>query len=202
LRTDFSRSRFGDAIFGLCLPLLAMLCSGCRQDMHDQPRFEAYEKSTFFADQRAVRAQIPGTVAQGSVGGDPVFLTGKVGAEFVETLPIEVTRERLVRGRERFEIFCAPCHDRLGYGDGMIVKRGFPRPNSYHIERLRTAPAGHFFDVITNGIGPMGDYADRISPEDRWNIVAYIRVLQISQQSRLSDLPSGVREEFSQAVPQ
>jgi mono/diheme cytochrome c family protein len=170
--------------------------------MHDQPRFEAYEQNTFFADQRAVRPHIPGTVAQGSIGRDAAFLTGKIGAEFVQTVPFEVTRARLDRGRERFEIFCSPCHDRLGYGEGMIVKRGFPRPNSYHIERLRTAPAGHFFDVITNGIGPMGDYADRITPEDRWNIVAYIRVLQISQQSRLTDLPQDVREEFSQAVPQ
>jgi mono/diheme cytochrome c family protein len=170
--------------------------------MHDQPRYEAYEKNTFFSDQRAVRAHIPDTVAQGSVGGDAAFLTGKVNGNLVEALPFEVTIERLERGRQRFNIFCAPCHDRLGTGDGMIVKRGFPRPNSYHVERLRTAPVGHFFDVITNGIGPMGDYADRISPEDRWNIVAYIRVLQISQQSRLGDLPPGVREEFSRAVPQ
>jgi len=112
-----------------------------------------------------------------------------------------VTRERLERGRERFEIFCTPCHDRLGYGDGIIVRRGFPRPNSYHTERLRSAPVGHFFDVITNGIGPMGDFADRVSPEDRWNIAAYIRVLQISQQSKLENLPPEMREEFLKSVP-
>lgn len=201
MRADFAKASFRHALPWLWLPAFVILCPGCRQDMHDQPRFEAYEKNTFFADQRAVRAHIPGTVAQDTVSGDPAFLTGKAGEEFIETFPFEVTRERLERGRERFEIFCAPCHDRLGYGEGMVVKRGFPRPNSYHIERLRTAPVGHFFDVITNGIGPMGDYADRISPEDRWNIVAYIRVLQISQQSKLGDLPPTVRNEFLQAVP-
>lgn len=182
------------------LALLSVLSLACRQDMHDQPRFEPFEQNPFFADGRAVRAKLPGTVAQGSLGQDAVFLTGRAGEEFTTSMPVEITRERLERGRERFDIYCAPCHDRLGYGDGMIVRRGFPRPNSYHIDRLRTAPVGHFFDVITNGIGPMGDYADRITPDDRWNIVAYIRTLQISQQSPLDDLPETVRQVFLQAV--
>jgi hypothetical protein len=166
------------------LAALLIFATGCRQDMHDQPRYEPFEQSSFFADGRASRPPIPGTVPYGSAVGDSAFLTGRHGGALATTLPFEVTRQRLERGRERFEIFCTPCHDRLGYGEGMVVRRGFPRPNSYHSERLRSAPVGHFFDVITNGIGPMGDFADRVSPEDRWNIAAYIRVLQIQRTIR------------------
>jgi cytochrome c553 len=201
LRSDSPRAIRNGPLGWIGLAVLLIFAAGCRQDMHDQPRYEPFEQNSFFADGRAARPPIPGTVPYGSAGGDPVFLSGRSGGALATALPFEVTRERLERGRERFEIFCAPCHDRLGYGDGMIVRRGFPRPNSYHTERLRSAPVGHFFDVITNGIGPMGDFADRVSPEDRWNIAAYIRVLQISQQSKLENLPPEVREEFLKSVP-
>jgi len=201
LRSDSPRAIRNGPLGWIGLATLLIFAAGCRQDMHDQPRYEPFEQNSFFADGRASRPAIPGTVTYGSAPGDPVFLTGRSGGALATTLPFEVTRERLERGRERFEIFCTPCHDRLGYGDGMIVQRGFPRPNSYHAERLRSAPVGHFFDVITNGIGPMGDFADRVSPEDRWNIAAYIRVLQISQQSKLESLPPEIREEFLKSVP-
>ena len=173
-----------------------LLVSGCRQDMHDQPRYEPLEASSFFADGRASRPLVPGTVARGQLRTDTHFYLGKVDGHLVDTLPVPVTRPLLERGRERYDIYCAPCHDRLGGGQGMIVRRGFRRPPSLHIDRLREAPIGHFFDVISNGFGVMTDYAAQVTPRDRWAIAAYIRVLQLSQHAQLADVPAEIRQQL------
>jgi mono/diheme cytochrome c family protein len=149
--------------------------------MHDQPKYEPLEATTFFDDGMSARPPVPGTVARGSLGGDELFLTGKVGGQPAPVFPYPVTREMVDRGQERYDIFCAPCHDRVGTGRGMVVRRGYREPPSLHIERLRAAPPGHFFDVITNGFGAMPDYRAQIPPADRWAIVAYVRALQLSQ---------------------
>ena len=164
------------------------LLAGCRQDMHDQPRYEPYAASSFFRDGRSARPKVPGTVARGHLDEDEHLYTGRVGGELASSFPFEITRDVIDRGRERYDIFCAPCHAYDGAGDGMIVRRGLRRPTSFHDQRLVDSPAGYFFDVITHGYGVMYDYAARISPEDRWAIVAYLRVLQRSQRGTLADL--------------
>lgn len=155
--------------------------AGCRQDMHDQPRFKPLAKSDFYADLRSARPPVEGTVARGQLHEDTYFYTGKVGENPGDYMPFPVTQEVLQRGRERFDIYCTPCHSRLGDGNGMIVQRGFQRPPSYHTERLRKAPLGYFFEVMTEGFGAMPSYAEQVPPRDRWCIVAYIRALQLSQ---------------------
>src|SRR5437588_5285012 len=166
--------------------------SGCRLDMHVQPRLNPFSRSDFFADQRSERPPIEGTVARGQLRADTYFYTGKIGSSPGDYMPFRVTKEVLERGRERFDIYCAPCHSRLGDGNGFIPSRGFPRkPPSYHIQRLQKAPLGYFFDVMTNGFGIMPDYASQISPQDRWNIIAYIRALQLSQSATRADVPPG-----------
>jgi mono/diheme cytochrome c family protein len=174
------------------LGLLAVLaCVGCRQDMQDQPRFKPLAQSDFYADLRSARPPVEGTVARGQLREDSYFYTGKLGNNPGDYMPFAVTDEVLTRGRERFNIYCAPCHSRVGDGNGVIVQRGLRRPPSYHIERLRKAPLGYFFDVMTNGFGAMPDYASQISPRDRWSIIAYIRALQLSQAATMSDVPAG-----------
>ncbi len=179
--------------------VLALVLAGCRQDMHDQPKLEAHESSAFFADGRASQPQVSGTVARGELDLDEHFHRGKVDGKPAETFPsgIPLTREFLARGRERYDIFCAPCHSRVGDGDGLVVQRGMRRPVSFHIERLQTAPVGYFFDVMTNGFGAMFDYSAQIPPSDRWAIVAYIRALQKSQNARIEDVPPAERERLS-----
>lgn len=176
-----------------CLVVWALILAGCRQDMHDQPRFKPLRPSTFFEDGRSARPLPPGTVARGQLRADEHFYTGKTGGVLVTTFPFPVTREVLERGRERYDIFCAPCHDRVGNGEGMVVRRGLRRPPSFQTERLATSPVGHFFDVITNGFGAMADYAAQIPPRDRWAIVGYIRALQLSQRASLADVPEEER---------
>jgi hypothetical protein len=166
--------------------------------MHDQPRFEALEASDFFEDGRSARPQIPGTVARGGLKRDEHLYYGRVDGELAETLPFPVTRDVLKRGRERFDIFCTPCHGGLGNGEGMIVQRGFRRPPSFHEQRLRDIPVGHFFDVVTNGFGTMIDYSSRIPPKDRWAIAAYIRALQLSQNASLDDAPPSERRSLEE----
>jgi len=166
---------------------------GCQQKMADQPRYEPLQKSDFFDDQRASRPLVDGTVARGQLGADEEFYTGKVNNEPAQTFPFRVDRQLLLRGQERFTIFCSPCHSRLGDGQGMIVRRGFRPPPSFHIDRLREAPPGHFFDVISHGFGAMPGYAEQIPPRDRWAIVAYIRALQLSQNAALTDVPETER---------
>ena len=166
---------------------------GCQQKMADQPRYEPLQKSELFEDQRASRPLVEGAVARGQLNADEEFYTGKVNNEPAKTFPFPVDRELLLRGQERFTIFCSPCHSRLGDGQGMIVRRGYRPPPSFHLERLREAPPGHFFDVITNGFGSMYSYGDRIAPADRWAIIAYIRALQLSQNAKTSDVPPEAR---------
>lgn len=184
------RERIGSVLLLLGLVLGA---GACRQDMHDQPRYKPLGGSAFFEDGRASRPLVEGTVPRGYARTDEHFYTGKVNGRLVETFPFPITRRVLERGRERYDIFCAPCHGRDGYGEGMIVQRGFRQPPSFHTDRLRRAPVGHFFDVITNGFGTMYSYASRIPPEDRWAIIAYIRALQLSQHATLEDVPPAER---------
>jgi mono/diheme cytochrome c family protein len=202
----------------------SLLWSGCsRQDMHDQPKYKPLRGSAFFEDSLSARPSVPGTVARGHLKDDLHLYTGRVsqtsasqktlplvrppgidakspvaaqGPIFVDTFPFPITREVLERGRERFDIFCSVCHGRLGTGEGMVVRRGFRQPPSYHIDRLKEARVGHFFDVITNGFGAMPDYAAQIHVRDRWAIVAYIRALQLSQNVPLGDVPAEGRSKL------
>lgn len=169
-----------------------MLTTACRLDMHVQPRQNPLSYSDFYADHRSARAPVEGTVARGQLNADTYFYTGKIGNNPGDEMPFPVTRQVLERGRERYDIYCAPCHSRVGDGNGLVPSRGFARkPPSYHIPRLEKAPLGYFYDVMTNGFGVMPDYAAQITPEDRWNIVAYIRALQLSQNATAADVPEG-----------
>jgi hypothetical protein len=171
---------------------LALATSACRIDMHVQPRQNPLSRSDFFTDQRSARPPVEGTVARGQLREDTYLYTGKIGSNPGDYMPFKVTKEILQRGRERYNIFCAPCHSRVGDGDGFVPSRGFSRkPPSFHIPRLQKAPLGYFYDVMTNGFGIMPDYASQISPQDRWNIVAYIRALQLSQNASSADIPHG-----------
>lgn len=174
---------------GMC----TLLLTACQQKMADQPRHEPLSRSTFFSDGRGSRPLVEGTVARGQLRTDEHLYAGKERGKIVDSFPFPVTRAVLARGQERFNIFCSPCHDRVGNGQGMIVRRGYRAPPSYHTDRLRQAPVGHFFQVMTNGFGVMPDYAQQISPEDRWAIAAYIRALQLSQHATLADVPDAQR---------
>jgi Cytochrome C oxidase, cbb3-type, subunit III len=182
------------------MPLLLLCVSllpACTQQMADQPRYKPLQESSFFADHRSARPLPIGVVPRGFLNGDEHLYVGVVNGRLAATFPFEITREVLDRGRDRYNIFCTPCHDRLGTGKGMAVRRGFRRgPPSFHIDRLREAPVGHFYDVITNGFGAMNDYAAQINPRDRWAIVAYVRVLQMSQNENAPDLPAEDRQEL------
>jgi Cytochrome C oxidase, cbb3-type, subunit III len=164
--------------------------------MADQPSYRPLAKSTFFGDDRSARPLVPGTVARGYLRADERLYAGKSGGELVTALPVPLTLELLARGQDRFNIFCSPCHDRIGNGGGMVVQRGYRRPPSFHIDRLREAPIGQFFDVITKGFGAMPDYAAEVPPADRWAIAAYIRALQLSQNATLADVPSPARQQL------
>jgi hypothetical protein len=179
---------------------ILILCSfwliACQQKMAVQPSYRPLEKSEFFPDERASRPLVEGTVARDELHEDEQLYEGKVDGKSVETFPFPITKEVLERGQERFNIYCAPCHDRIGTGQGMIVRRGYRAPPSYHIDRLRTASVGHFFQVITHGFGVMPDYAAQIPPKDRWAIIAYIRALQLSQNAKLADVPETERRQL------
>jgi cytochrome c553 len=175
---------------------VAMLLSGCRLDMHLQPKYLPYEPSSFFPDGRSERQPVEGTVARGQLRNDELFYTGKINGAEANQFPFPITRADLERGRERFNIYCTPCHDYTGSGNGMIVQRGFPQPPSYHTQRLRDAPVGHFYGVITDGFGAMYSYAARIEPADRWRIAAYIRVLQLSQNANIQAVPAADRDKL------
>ena len=184
----------------LALALLAG-CEKMMRDMYDQPRYKPMSASPLFPDGTSARAPVPGTLAAAS-GVLAGTSSGRVGAaqealraklEKAEAMPFPVTMQLLRRGQERFDIYCSPCHSIVGDGDGMVARRGFPHPPSYHIERLRRAPDRHFYDVMTHGYGIMFSYANRLAPEDRWAIVAYVRALQLSQGATLADVPPDVR---------
>jgi mono/diheme cytochrome c family protein len=186
----------------LALIVCASFTAGCRNDMYDQPRYEPFQSSTFFDDGASARLPIPGTVARGHLDIDEHLHSGKVDGKDAATFPFPIDRAGLDRGRERYNIYCLPCHGALGDGRGMIVRRGFSPPPSFHESKgslptgspipiyndLRTAPPGHFFEVITEGHGTMYSYAARIAVADRWKIVAYIRALQLSRHATLDEL--------------
>ncbi|MGH9455449.1 MAG: c-type cytochrome [Terriglobia bacterium] len=176
--------------------LLVVWFSACRDDMHTEPRYDPMAPSTFFADGRSERPTVPGTVARGHLRTDELLYTGMTNGQLANVFPFPITRADLERGRERYNIYCTPCHDYTGSGHGMIVQRGFPIPPSYHIQRLVQAPVGHFFDVMTNGYGTMYSYASRVSVKDRWRIAAYIRTLQLSQSATLDDVPASERHKL------
>ncbi|MFL6374169.1 MAG: c-type cytochrome [Pyrinomonadaceae bacterium] len=192
------------SIYCLLLTAVCLLAAGCRYDMQDQPKVRYYKESDFFADKRGSRDQVENTVARGQLHDNKSFYTGKldnpnpnaptqtatdangntVVTSFpndIDAFPVPVTKELIDRGQERFNIYCIVCHGPLGNGDGMVVRRGFPKPPTYHDDRLRNAPVGHFFDVITNGWGKMNSYVFQVPPADRWAIIAYIRALQATQ---------------------
>lgn len=184
--------------FGILL-VSALVGIGCRQDMHDQPKYIPLRASDFFGDGRSARPLIEGTVARGHLNDDYALINGRgADGKFVNEFPFPVTRAVMDRGRQRFNIYCAPCHDQLGNGNGKIVRRGYRHPPSYHIERLREVPNGYIFDVITSGFGAMPDYAAQIQPADRWAIVAYVRALQLAHNGKIDDVPADKRGELNQ----
>ena len=178
---------------GLPIFLAAALVGCHRANMDVQPRVKPLSPDAFFSDGRSARPLPAGIVARGDGALDDSFEYGSRDGKEIDELPVPLTSGLLIRGRQRFEIYCAPCHDRTGSGDGMIVRRGFPHPPSFHIDRLRKAPLGHFVGAMANGFGTMYPYADRVSAQDRWAIAAYIRALQLSRSARLSQLPADVR---------
>jgi mono/diheme cytochrome c family protein len=211
------------------LALCLMLSTGCRQEMAQQPKYLPLESSSFFPDGRSARPLVPGVVVRGQLRNDWHFFFGQhkpaqqrvrmaslvgvatqgplvVGAlsaaqsPYVDTFPEPITKQMLERGQQRFQIFCAVCHDAAGYGNGIVVQRGFTKPPSYHEERLRAAPVGYFYDVITHGYGSMPSYKEQIPPRDRWAIVAYLRALQLSQNAPLADLPAEKRKAIERSL--
>jgi mono/diheme cytochrome c family protein len=212
----------------LLLPMAVCLLPACQQEMAVQPSYHPDEASSFFADGRAARPVVAGTVARGHLRTDLHLFTGKrsqvhsewtlpaalIGAtgpnilsalaridaeqsNEVDTFPFPITREILQHGQDRYMIYCVVCHDPLGTGAGKIVERGYTRPPSYHIDRLRQAPVGHFYNVMTNGYGSMPDYKQQIPPRDRWAIAAYIRALQLSQHFPAKELTPEMRDEWA-----
>lgn len=185
--------------WALAIAAIALFSAGCRQDMHNQPKYIPLRPSDFFGDGRSQRPMIEGTVARGHLDDDAAFYTGRgPDGNYLNTFPFAVTNDVMERGQQRFNIYCAPCHDRLGNGDGKIVRRGYRHPPSYHIDRLRQVPNGYIFDVITNGFGAMPDYSAQIQPADRWAIVAYVRALQLAQNGKIDDVPADHRSDLNQ----
>ncbi len=184
----------------VALSMGTLLTTACRQDMHNQPRYKPLAATTFFGDGRSARPSIEDTVARGQLRVDQARYTGKENGKDVTAIPIQITRADVARGRERFEIYCSPCHGRLGDGHGMIVSRGLRQPPSYHDPRLVNAPIGHFFDVMTNGYGAMYPYASRVPVDDRWRIASYIRALQLSQNAP-ADVASQVASSLKNGGP-
>jgi mono/diheme cytochrome c family protein len=180
--------------------------AGCHRDMYDQPRLEPLEKNTFFDDGRSSRPLVDGVVEYGAIDPENVLLSGKVNGQLTDELPPEFKLDAalLKRGEQRFNIFCSNCHGLSGDGDGMIVLRGYRKPPTYHSDRLRGTPIGHFYDVATNGFGVMPSYASQIPVSDRWAIAAYIRALQLTQYAKLDDVPEAERKQLEQtpASPQ
>ena len=176
--------------------------TGCHDDMYNQPRYEPLERSDFFDDHRSSRPLVAGTVVYRAERTDDVLHTGRSDGELATELPIELTAALLRRGQERYNIYCSVCHARTGDGNGMIVQRGYRQPPTFHSDRLRGVPVGHFFDVITSGFGAMPAYALQVPTEDRWAIAAYIRALQLSQYADADELPDSVRAQLNQAKPE
>jgi len=190
------------ALLATAVAVAALAAAGCRQDMHDQPKIRPLGPSVFFADGQGARPLPAHTVARGLLKDDVWFWTGKAAdGKPAAALPpgVPLDRATLERGHERFDIFCSPCHDRTGNGRGMVVRRGFKQPPSYHIDRLRQSPVGYFFDVMTNGFGNMPSYAAQIPPRDRWAIAAYVKALQRSQHVPAAELTAVERAQLETA---
>lgn len=196
--TDTHRAQRRSAIVVFLLTL-----SGCVQEMAEQPRVDTLEPAAFQGESYADRAPPEGTIARGHLPVVAPFTTGRHNGEPLAEFPeeVEVNVETLRRGRERYSIFCQHCHGISGYGDGMVVQRGFPAPPSYHTERLRDLEIGRVFDVITNGRGRMPAFGRRIPPADRWAIIAYIQALQLSQHARLDELSTVDQDQLQHVEP-
>jgi mono/diheme cytochrome c family protein len=174
--------------FALCLlPFLA----SCRQDMHDAPRYDPLEESAIWRNGMSAQPIVQGTVARGHLNDDTALYEGKLNGQPATTFPFAITRAELERGQERYNVYCSPCHDRTGTGNGMVVQRGYRQAASFHIDRLREIPPGYIFDVITNGFGVMPDYKAQIPPDDRCRIFAYVRALQLARHATTADVPAG-----------
>jgi cytochrome c553 len=174
-----------------------LLLAGCRQDMHNQPKIRSQRGSEMFADQRGARPQAANTVARGQLHEDSYFYTGVIQSangyrEEKDEMPFPVTMDVLKRGQERFNIYCAPCHSRVGNGLGEIVQRGYKPAANFHDQVRLSQPISHYFFVMTHGYGAMPDYSAQLTPEDRWAVAAYIRALQLSQAAKTNDVPAGV----------
>ena len=201
------RSRWNPSLTRLLragwVALLALLLAACHQDMYNQPKVQTYDPSTFFADGRGSRPNVPGTVAVGAAQTDDYLYTGLIDGVEGDVMPFAVTRELLERGQEKYNIYCAVCHGESGYGQSMVAQRGGIVPANFHQQRLRDVALGHFVVIITNGVSrgdperdgyqSMYSYASRITPEDRWAIAAYIRALQLSQNATVDDVPPELR---------
>mgnify|MGYP002386545558 FL=1 len=187
----------------LAAALLALAGAGCRQGMYNQAKERPLDRSEFFRDGSASRIPPAGTVARGWLRADRVLETG-IGPDgkFVSEFPAAVAFDKplLVRGRERYDVFCSPCHGRQGNGLGMIVQRGFKQPPSFHVDRLRAQPLGYFFDVMTNGFGQMSSYASQVPVADRWAIAAYVRTLQFSRNAPVTELADADRAALEKAA--
>lgn len=192
-QSGFGRSSARAVVAAACLALV-----GCRQDMHDAPSYDPLQGTAFFSNGAASRTLVENTVARGQLRTDEHLYTGKVNGQAATEFPMPITDEVMARGQERFNVYCSPCHGRTGQGDGMIVQRGFRAPPSYHEERLRNAPVGYFFDVMTNGFGAMQDYSAQVTVNDRWAIAAYIRALQLSRHATVADVPADRRGDLDQ----
>jgi len=175
------------------------LLVSCRQKMANQPKYDPYEPSDFFADGMSARPRVPGTVARGELAADSFLVTGKINGADGDGYPFAITTAVMDRGQERFNIYCSVCHGRAGDGNGMIPSRGYRHPPSFHTDTLRNAKTGHFFDVMTNGFGSMPAYNVQVPAEDRWAIIAYIRALQLSRNAKVADLPAELRDELNQS---
>ena len=183
------------------LIVVTLFLGACRRDMQDQPKYKPLAESNFFADHRSARPMVDDTVPRGFLRTDLARYTGKMNGADIDYFPIAITRADVERGRDRFNIYCSPCHSRLGDGNGLIVKRGYRNPPSYYSDRVMKGKVGHFFDVVTNGFGAMPSYATRVNPDDRWRIIAYIRVLQFSQTATVNDVPQEDRNQLTGGAP-
>ena len=183
------------------ITLVLMALTGCRQDMQNEPRYKPLAESTFFSDRRSARPMVEGTVARGHLRVDAARYTGKIDGEDIDQFPIPIAKADIERGETRFNVYCTPCHGRVGDGTGMVVLRGFRQPPSYYSDRLVNAPVGHYFDVVTNGFGAMPSYASRIQNDDRWRVIAYIRALQLSESASINDVPADQRQNLTVEPP-
>lgn len=174
----------------------ALGLSGCRRDMQDQPKIKPLQASRFFADGRSARPIPAGTIARDELNNDDSFHTGSANGTFLDVIPLPVDRELLLRGEQRFTIYCSPCHGVLGDGNGMVARRGLKQPANFHNDRLRQAPPGYMFQVISHGYGAMMDYSTQVAVEDRWAIVAYIRALQLSRNANIQDVPAQAKSQL------